>query len=74
MATVNRINEDNAHLHIANIQKLVRWSPHDCIKKVKNTSNSDNQGLKHINIDVSPLLNQQNEAAAMDHLLRAVQD
>lgn len=53
MATVNRINEDNSHLHISNIQKLAKYNPHDCIKKLKNTMNPDSQGDKFMNVDMS---------------------
>lgn len=42
VATVNRINEDNAHLHKENVIKLIKYNPHDLTKKVSvNTNDGD---------------------------------
>ena len=42
VATVNRINEDNAHAHKENVAKILRSNPHDLDRKVTvNTTDGD---------------------------------
>lgn len=54
LATVSRINEDNSHLHLANLQKLWRNNPHDKIVKKVMSSTTDT-GNKFVNIDTLPM-------------------
>jgi hypothetical protein len=57
LATVNRINEDNASLHISNVQKLAKFNPHNKIVKAKVSTGSgaNETGDKFTNIDTMPV-------------------
>lgn len=75
LATVNRINEDNAHLHISNISKLAKHNPHEMMSKRIVTSSLQDNGDKYMNIDTMPIKSSSNVAGNMEaHLLSAVQD
>jgi hypothetical protein len=71
LATVNRINEDNAHLHQENIRKLHKHNPHNLLTK---TLVQTADGDKTISIDHMQMKNSNNVASNMEsHLLKAVQ-
>jgi hypothetical protein len=59
LATVNRINEDNALLHQQNSKRLLKENPHYC-EKAKIVGSGD--GEKKIKIDYISLKNK-NETA-----------
>jgi len=70
LASVNRINEDNALLHQQAIRKLAANNPHDMV--VLKTHQS-NDGEKKLAINISQYVSSMNEAAQMDkHLMHAV--
>jgi len=60
LATVNRINEDNALLHQQNSRRLLKHNPH-FVEKAKILTTGD--GEKKIQIDYMPLKNKVNDAS-----------
>lgn len=72
LASVNRINEDNALLHQQAVRKLLTQNAHDMI--IQKTQNSANEGEKKFAINLQDHMNSTQEAAQMDkHLMDAVQ-
>ncbi len=72
LATVNRINEDNALLHQQNSKRVLKRNPHFQERAKVITTND---GEKKIQIDYMPLQNKVDAMAnTQQHLLRAVQD
>ena len=72
MASVNRINEDNALLHQQATRKLLAFNPHDMV--IHRTQNSANDGERKYAINLQDNINSTNEAAQMDkHLMGAIQ-
>ena len=71
LASVNRLNEDNAILHQQAVKKLHAHNPHNQIKvKVVTSSNGD----RKTNYNLTELKSMSNEAEQVDkHLLGAVQ-
>ena len=71
LASVNRINEDNAILHQQSVKKLNAYNPHDQIK-VKLVTTQD--GDKRLNVNLTELKSMSNETEQIEsHLLTTVQ-
>ena len=71
LASVNRINEDNATLHQQSVKKLDSHNPHDQIK-VKVLTTQD--GHKQLSVNLTEMKSMSNEAEQVEkHLLGAVQ-
>lgn len=72
LASVNRINEDNALLHQQAIQKIQMCNPHEMV--LQKTMNSANDGERKFAYNLQEYKNSLNEAEQMDkHLMNAVQ-
>ena len=72
LASVNRINEDNALLHQQMIQKLVNNNAHNMI--IHKTQSSANDGERKIAINLQEFTNSSVDSAQIDkHLMNAVQ-
>jgi len=63
LATVNRINEDNAHLHQETLRKLQKHNPHNFMVKSQ-VSTSD--GDKKVTVDQSEIKNSLNQATNIE--------
>ena len=63
LASVNRINEDNAILHQQSVKKLNIYNPHDQIK-VKTVTTQD--GDRKLNINLTDLKAMSNDAESME--------
>ena len=72
LATVNRINEDNAHLHQESLRKLLKHNPHNLLLQ---TQVSTIEGDKKVAVDHMQVRNSNNTTANIEsHLLQAVQN
>ena len=71
LASINRINEDNATLHLQAVKRLAAYNPHDQIK-VKVLTTQD--GHKQLNVNLQEMKSMSSEAEQVEkHLLGAVQ-
>ena len=72
LASVNRINEDNALLHQQAVKKLQGHNPHNMV--VQKTQSQGNDGELKLALNLQEHLSSMNEATQIDkHLLGAVQ-
>ena len=70
LASINRINEDNAILHQQAVKKLYAHNPHDQIKqKIINTQDGD----RKLNINLTQMKSMSNEPEQYEkHLLSSI--
>ena len=72
LASVNRINEDNALLHQEAVKRLFAYNAHDMV--LQKTASSSNDGDRKFAVNLQEYANSSNQAAQMDkHLMSAVQ-
>lgn len=60
LVNINRINEDNSHLHRDTITKLIKNDPHNHTVQINVQTND---GEKKIEVDTLPFINSDSEAA-----------